>query len=104
MRESVIVNSILKYINSLPQGVAEKLIGNATGAGKADINACYKGRSLRIEVKSPEHGNKASQRQLVNLKRWRAAGAKTLVAYSLTDVKKLIKEIDNENDYSRDQA
>lgn len=96
MRENVIVNSILKYINSLPDGVAEKLIGNATGAGKADINACYKGRSIRIEVKSPEHGNKASQRQLINLKRWQAAGAKAVVAYALDDVKQVIEEIDSE--------
>lgn len=96
MKEHVIVNSILKYINNLPDGVAEKLIGNATGAGKADINACYKGQSIRIEVKSPEHGNKASQRQIVNLKRWRAAGAKAIIAYSLDDVKQVIKDIDLE--------
>lgn len=102
MRESVIVNNILNYLNGLPDGVAEKLIGNATGAGKADINACYKGRSLRIEVKSSEHRNKASPRQSVNIKRWEAAGAKAIVAYSLDEVKQLLKEIDNESDSTDD--
>lgn len=90
MRESIIVNNILNYLNSLPECVAEKLQGSAASSGKADINACYKGRSLRIEVKTPDHGNKASKRQIANLKRWEAAGAIAFVAYSVEDVKEKI--------------
>ena len=74
-REQTIVNAILKYLNSLPCCVAEKVQGTALSSGKADINGCYKGHSLRIEVKTADNGNKASKKQLVNLKRWQAAGA-----------------------------
>lgn len=89
-RENVIVENILKYLNSLPVCVAEKVQGSAISSGKADINACYKGHSLRIEVKTPDHGNKASKKQEMNLKRWETAGACCIIAYSLEDVKKVI--------------
>lgn len=88
MREAQIVKSILDYLNSQPLCVAEKVQGSASGSGKADINACYHGRCLRIEVKTADHGNKASEKQLVNMQRWERAGAICFVAYSLEDVKK----------------
>lgn len=93
-RESTIVAEILDYLNKLPNCVAEKLQGTALSSGKADINCCYKGHSLRIEVKTPDHGNKASKKQKINLRRWKAAGAFCIVAYNLEDVKKLLTEID----------
>lgn len=85
-KESTIVTSILTYINGLKGGVAEKTQGTARSSGKADINACYQGRSIRIEVKTPDDGNTASKKQSVNLQRWRAAGALAFVAYSVKDV------------------
>lgn len=94
MRESVIVDQILKYLNTQPECVAEKLQGSAMSSGKADINACYKGRSIRIEVKTPDHGNKASNKQLANLKKWEKAGAICLIAYSVEDVKNLIEDLE----------
>lgn len=92
-REEVITKKIITYINKLDQGVAEKVQGTALNSGKADINACYKGHSIRIEVKTPDHGNIASEKQNLNLRRWEKAGAYTLVAYSLEDVKQLLEEI-----------
>lgn len=89
-REEVIVSAIIKYINSLDGGVAEKVQGTSMSNGKADINACYKGRSIRIEVKTPDHGNKASEKQKLNLRRWEKAGAICLVAYDLETVKATI--------------
>lgn len=91
-RESVIVQTILDYINGLPEGVAEKLQGSALSSGKADINACYKGRTLRLEVKTADHGNRASKKQEINLKRWEKAGAVVGVVYNLEDVKQLLQK------------
>jgi len=85
-KETSITEKILSYINSLEGGVAEKVQGTAFSSGKADINGCYKGRALRIEVKTPDHGNKASKKQVINLMRWEKAGALTIIAYSLEDV------------------
>lgn len=93
-KENVIVAEILRYLNNLNRSVAEKVQGTALSSGKADINACYKGRTLRIEVKTPDHGNKASKKQEMNLKRWEAAGAYCCVAYNLDDVKSVIAQID----------
>lgn len=92
-KENVIVNEILKYLNELPQCVAEKVQGTALSSGKADINGCYKGHSIRIEVKTPDHGNKASKKQKLNLLRWKKAGAYCCVAYSLDDVIELLGDI-----------
>lgn len=94
-REETIVQRILDWINAQEEGVAEKLQGSAISSGKADINACYKGHSLRIEVKSRDHNNKASKKQIVNIQRWSKAGAFCIVAYDLTDVKKLLWGIDD---------
>lgn len=96
-KENVIVSNILRYLNSLECSVAEKVQGTALSSGKADINACCKGHALRIEVKTPDHGNTASKKQEINLRRWEAAGARTLIAYSLEDVKKLIQSIEEES-------
>lgn len=93
MREAQIVKTIIDYLNSQPHCVAEKIQGSAAGSGKADINACYYGRALRIEVKTADHGNRASEKQLVNMQRWEQAGAICLVAYSLSDVKKCILDL-----------
>lgn len=92
-RECSIVDGIMKYLNSLPYCVAEKVVGNSNQKGRADINACYKGRCIRIEVKTADNGNKASEIQKVNLMKWNNAGAAVCVAYSVDDVKKLVWHI-----------
>ena len=89
-RECSIVDGIMKYLNSLPYCVAEKVVGNSNQKGRADINACYDGRCIRIEVKTADNGNKASEIQKVNLMKWKNAGAAVCVAYCVDDVKKLI--------------
>ena len=89
--EGSITGSILRYLNSLPHCRAEKLKGSSSASGRADINACYRGRTLRIEVKTPDHKNKASAKQNHNLDKWYKAGAVVMVAYSKESVEKLIK-------------
>lgn len=85
--EKSITNSIIKYLNSLPNCRAEKVQGGAAASGRADINACYHGRTLRIEVKTPDHKNIASTKQKHNLEKWAKAGAIVMTMYSLDAVK-----------------
>lgn len=94
MAETSLQSKVLDYLNSLPRCIAENVSGNASQSGRADINACYKGRCLKIELKDPETGYKPSKQQLLYLKRWAAAGAKTGVCYSVEEVKILLREID----------
>lgn len=89
--ESSVTGSIIKYLNSLPQCRAEKLKGSSSGSGRADVNACYRGRSLRIEVKTPDHKNTTSDKQEHNLQKWEKAGSAVMVAYSKESVSKLIQ-------------
>lgn len=91
--ESTITKSIIAYIKQLG-GQAEKVKGDSSSSGRPDINACYKGRCLRIEVKTPDHGNVASKKQKVNLARWRHAGAVTMTVYSKRAVMFFIDCID----------
>ena len=91
MAESRLQSSVLSYLNSIPGCIAENVSGNAQQSGRADINACYKGRCIKIELKDPSTGYKATQQQLLYLKKWKAAGAIVGVCYSIEDVKELIK-------------
>lgn len=94
MAESSIQSSILKYLNSLPDCIAENVSGNAEQSGRSDINACYKGICLKIELKDPKTGYKPTKQQLLYLKKWELAGAVVGVCYSKKDVKKLLEEAD----------
>ena len=66
MREGDIQSKILDYLNSLPHCIAENVSGNARQSGRADINACYKGVCLRLEVKGGTEGYGATQQQQLN--------------------------------------
>ena len=79
--EKSVTDSIITYIKSIG-GQAEKVKGDSFASGRPDINACYLGRCFRIEVKTPDNKNVASKKQEANLKRWRYAGAITMVVYS----------------------
>ena len=89
-RENSVVDQILKYLNGLDGCVAEKTQGTALSSGKADINACVRGRAVRIEAKTLDNGNVPSLKQRVNLMRWSAAGAVCIIAYTVEDVKSII--------------
>lgn len=93
MGEGTLQSRVLKYLNSLPECIAENVSGNAAQSGRADINACYKGRCLKIELKDSEEGYQPTKQQLLYLDKWNAAGAITAVCYSLDDVKNLMEEI-----------
>lgn len=80
--ESAVVKSVVSYLKGLPHCTVEKLKGSATSSGKADLNGCYCGRSFRLEMKTPDHRNTASQKQKINLRRWYNAGAIVGAIYS----------------------
>ena len=81
--ETTITHNIMKYLNDMDGVIVEKVKGTAESAGRADLNGCYHGTSFRIEVKTPDHKNKPSKAQLLNLWKWHKAGAITMVVYSL---------------------
>ena len=94
MAEGNLQSNVLKYLNALPECIAENVSGNIHQSGRADINACYKGICLKIELKDPETNYKPTKQQLLYLKKWAKAGAITGVCYSLRDVKKLLEKVD----------
>lgn len=92
--ETSIQSDIIDYINSLPQGRAENVSGNAQQSGRADVNACIRGRLFKIEVKTEdtEYGREgASTKQRLYLEKWARAGAISCVVYSVEDVKWVIQ-------------
>lgn len=94
--ELSIQSSIIDYINSLPEGRAENVSGNAKQSGRADINACVYGWQLKIEVKTEDtaYGKKgATTKQRLYLEKWAKAGAMSCVVYSVDDVKYVIDKL-----------
>lgn len=94
MAETALQTKVLKYLKSLPECMAENVSGNASQSGRADINCCYKGVCVKIELKDPKTGYQPTQQQLLYLKRWKKAGATVGVCYSLKDVKRLLEKVD----------
>jgi hypothetical protein len=94
--ESTIVSNILKYLNyEVDSCIAEKVHGNTFQVGRPDINGCWKGQCFKIEVKTPDHGNKPTKLQELNLEKWAKNGALCFIAYSLNDVKCVINNEEN---------
>lgn len=91
MKETVLQNKVLRYLNSIPGCVAENVSGNAKQRGRADINGCYKGRGFKIELKSRDTGYQPTKQQELYLKRWKVAGAIVGICYSLDEVKEVLE-------------
>lgn len=91
--ETTITHNIMKYLNDLTCCITEKVKGEAECSGRADINGCFRGHSMRIEVKTPDNRNKPTKKQLWNLWQWNNAGAICMVTYSLDTVKKVFDEM-----------
>lgn len=58
-------------------------------AGEPDIDCCYRGRAVKLEVKRP--GGKPTKLQEATLGKWKAAGAIVGVVHSVEDVKELLR-------------
>lgn len=88
--EKNLQKSVLAYLNDLPDCIAENVSGNASQSGRADINACYKGKCVKIELKDLSTGYQPSKQQLLYLAKWRAAGATAGICHSIAEVEALI--------------
>lgn len=90
MLENTLQTKVLNYLNSIKGCIAENVSGGAKQSGRADINGCLNGRCFKIELKSPDHGNKPSKKQEYYLKKWKRAGAICGSCKSLEEVKELL--------------
>lgn len=92
MREKNIENKIKSYLKSKGAYYVKYFANSFSQVGVPDILACYKGRFIGIEVKN-ETG-KTSPLQDYNLASIKRAGGISLVARDVTDVSKVVDEID----------
>lgn len=95
-KESIIQLDILKYLNSLPNCKAIKVMA-ANEDGTPDVFCCYRGTMLILEVKASEKDAMASvedqKRQYMQMVQWRQAGARVLYVWSLDMAKEVIGNI-----------
>lgn len=92
--ESEVVSEGINHIRSLPSGYARKVHGGAMGnAGEPDVDACVRGRSVKLEAKAGT--NKPTQVQAAALRRWAKAGA--LVGW-FTTTQHVIELLDHMDD------
>lgn len=93
VKESTITNSIVKFLNTVPDSFVKKIHGSRMqGGGIPDIYFTCKsigGRSVWIEVKRPEDGV-LSQLQAHTLKKIDRAGAVTMVVRSKKEVEDFV--------------
>jgi hypothetical protein len=88
MSEKSITNSVLRYLNRLPDTYARKIHGGPYMAGMPDVLCCHRGHMVVIEMKMP--GRRPTELQQRELDRWERAGAVAFVAHSLKEVKEVI--------------
>jgi len=87
--EKSIVDSILKYLNSLERCRARKIHGGPYMSGWPDVLCVRDGHAYFFEVKRP--GGKATKLQLYELGEWMRAGATVAVVTSVDDVRKVME-------------
>jgi hypothetical protein len=91
MKESSLVERILKTLNSIPKCKAIKRHGSAYGRrGEPDITGSFCGLHFELEVKVP--GGKLTKLQELRLKEWEKSGAIVSVVYSVDDAVKLLNK------------
>lgn len=98
--ENEIVLEGINYLRAQPHAYAKKVHGGAMGnAGEPDVDACVRGRAVKLEAKAGS--NKPSKVQLAALRRWAAAGA--LVGW-FTTTQHIIELLDHleDQDYITD--
>ena len=92
MLEKDIVNSILRYLKTIPGCFAWKTHGDAySTSGIPDIIACIGGRFVALEVKTPS--GRLSKLQEITLRRINAAGGIAREVRSLDEVRAVVDEL-----------
>ena len=73
VKESGVTAKLIKHINSIPGCFARKRFGGAFSSGDPDIQICYRGHTIFIEMKTMD--GQLSDLQAIMMQRWQAAGA-----------------------------
>lgn len=89
MKEQNIQAKIKKYLES--KGAYVVKVVQANKAGVPDLLACYKGKFVGLEVKTPKTLNNVSPLQAFNLSKISEAGGISYVVTSIEDVEKILK-------------
>lgn len=93
MLEKDIVNSIMRYLKTVPMLFSWKEHGGMYGtAGLPDIICCYRGRFVAFEVKVP--GNSLTKLQETTLTKIKDAKGEAFKVTSLQEVKDIIQNFD----------
>lgn len=92
MREKLIENKIKQYLKSKGAYYVKYFGNQFSQVGVPDILVCYKGKFIGIEVKNEK--GKTSPLQDYNLASIKQAGGISLVARQITDVSKVLEDID----------
>ena len=87
--EKSIVESILKYLNSLEGTRARKIHGGPYMAGWPDILCVRNGQAYFFEVKRP--GGKPTRLQWYELGEWNQVGARVAVVTSVDEVRTVME-------------
>lgn len=91
MKEATLIQSIRKYLATLPECFFWKEHGGQYGtAGIPDIIVCYKGRFIALEAKVGK--NQPTKLQAATIDKIRQAGGIASVVYSLENVKTVLSE------------
>lgn len=92
--ESEIVLEGINHLRALPQGYARKVHGGSMGnAGEPDVDACVRGRAVKLEAKAGS--NTPSPVQLAALRRWAKAGALVGWFTSTSHIAELLDHLDD---------
>ena len=92
MKEQEIVDSIKKYLQSIPNLFYWKEHGGQFGtAGIPDIIVCYKGKFIEFECKRP--GGKPTLLQTITMNKIRKAKGIAKIVTSVEQVKEVIERI-----------
>lgn len=92
MKEQEIVDSIKKYLQSIPNLFYWKEHGGQFGtAGIPDIIVCYKGKFIAFECKRP--GGKPTLLQTITMNKIRKAKGIAKIVTSVEQVKEVIERI-----------
>jgi len=94
MREQDYQSKIVHYLES--RGAYVVKVVAASKKGVPDILACYKGKFIAVEVKTPTTRSNTTKLQEYNLNKISEAGGYSGVAVHIDDINPLLNRIDNE--------
>jgi hypothetical protein len=87
--EKQIVNSIVKYLRTVPGCIVRKRHGTAFGvASDPDLYGALNGRHFELEVKRSE--NRPTELQLQRLAEWERHGAMVGVVHSVQEAREVL--------------